>query len=125
LNPRNLRNSRLFAGLVAILAIVLLPVDIPAGSVQNAIQLPGFLLRDLAVGFRLPFGDANSCFLFGESTRFISRQFSAPHSLSDPGALGLLAPVDGVGREQRSTQNAGEQNARDDLFHNRFSLLRA
>jgi hypothetical protein len=61
----------------------------------------------------------------GEATRFISCQFTAPHTLSDPGALSLLAPVDGVGREQRSTQNAGEQDARDDFFHNPFSLLRA
>ena len=86
-------------GGLPILAVVFLPVDVPAGMVQLALNAPPFLRRELtARTSRIAFINTNSCFFGFKPSGFAPRQFAAANAL--PNALLLLALTQkGLARE--------------------------
>jgi hypothetical protein len=96
---------------IAILTIMLLPVNVPAGAIKHMIEAITLAARDVAVGFCIPFSDSDSCLLGLEPYGFAARQFAAANPLIDSTLLPALAPVD-VRRVRRCNYTETEHEYR-------------
>jgi hypothetical protein len=65
--------SVLFHYRLPILTIMLLPVDISAGTVEHTVEVITLVPRDSAIGLRYPFGNSDSGLLNFEAGRFAAR----------------------------------------------------
>jgi len=87
---------------VAILPVVFLTVDVPAGLLQLALDAGALSGRELAAGATVEgFLHANRGLFGGESLRLAARQFAAADALLDARLLPLLARVDRPGTAVR------------------------
>jgi hypothetical protein len=81
----------------AVLAIVLLAVNIAVGSVEPAIESRAFAKRKVAISARKAFGDADACLLPFESHRLATRKLAAANAFPDARLLAVLPPIDPSG----------------------------
>jgi hypothetical protein len=79
--------------LLPVLIVVLLSVDVPAGSVLPVLKPGSFLRRDSAIGLRPPLHTPGPRLLSFHSRGFAPGERAALHAVTNAPLLSTLAPI--------------------------------